>query len=113
MCARLTLTDRRALPGDTRTLQAHHVIRAQTMKRAGLPPEAVMHPAAGVALCAHHHAQHHAHADRVPREVLLAATVEFLVALGLRADLDREYPNPQVEPEAQPEGRVEGRREVA
>lgn len=101
MCARLTVREQRALPGNTTRLDAHHVVRAQTMKRAGLPPEVVFDPAAGIPVCRFHHATHHAYRERIPRDVLPANTVNFLRAVGLKKDLDREYPNPQVEGEAQ------------
>lgn len=113
MCARLTVREQRALHGDTTRLDAHHVVRAQVMKRHGLPPEVVFDPAAGIPVCRFHHATHHAYRERIPRDVLPANTVNFLRAVGLKKALDREYPNPQVERKSQPEGKVEGRREAA
>lgn len=108
MCAQLTIAQRRALPGDTTRLDAHHVVRAQVMKRHGLPPEVVYDPAAGLTVCRFHHATHHAWRHRIPRDVLPARTVDFLERVGLQVALDREYPNPQLEGETDPEGGVEG-----
>ncbi len=73
-------------------LDAHHVIRAQTMKRHGLPPETVYHPLAGIPACRTCHSRHHAWVARIPRALVPAASVRFLTDLGLEADLDREYP---------------------
>lgn len=112
MCAQLTIAQRRALPADTTRLDAHHVVRVQVMKRHGLPPEVIYDPAAGIPVCRFHHATHHAWQHRIPRAVLPAATVDFLGRVGLAAELDREYPDPQLEGETDPEGGVEGHGEA-
>ncbi len=113
MCRRLSVAEQRALPGDITRLDAHHVVRAQVMERHGLPPEVIYDPAAGVVVCRFHHAMHHAWRQRIPRDVLPAATVDFLRRAGLSAELDREYPNPQLDGETTPGGGVEGRGEAA
>ena len=113
MCAELSAADRHDLGPATRTLDAHHVIREQTMRRAGVRDDAAWDPRAGVPVCRYHHAQHHAWRERIPRRLLPTDTIDFLRGCGLGYYLDREYPNPQVEGQTDPEGGVEGREDAA
>lgn len=73
-------------------LDAHHIVRAQTMRRHGLTLDEIYHPLAGIAVCRACHSRHHAFVARMPRGVVPPESVEFLVAVGLGAALDREYP---------------------
>jgi len=73
-------------------MHAHHIVRAQTMKRHGLGPETIYHPLAGLPVCERCHAQHHAWAARIPRRLVPAESVTFLQACGLAVEFDREYP---------------------
>lgn len=73
-------------------LDAHHVIRVQTMKRHGLPAEVIYHPLAGIPACRTCHARHHAFVARIPRRLVPPGTVAFLASHGLGAAFDRDYP---------------------
>lgn len=92
---RVTAPGRCAVCGTAGPLDAHHVIRAQVMKRHGLPAETVYHPLAGIPLCRTCHARHHAFVARIPRHLIPAETVTFLEAVGLGVEFDRDYPTPR------------------
>lgn len=89
---RVLATGRCVMCGGGTRLHAHHIVRAQVMKRHGLPAETVYHPLAGIPVCERCHAQHHAWAARIPRHLIRAESVTFLQACGLAGEFDREYP---------------------
>jgi hypothetical protein len=77
-------------------IQGHHVITKSRLKREGLS-DAVWDVRNGVPVCELHHAQHHAHRERLPRELLPAGVFEFAADYGLGWVLDREYPEQEQE----------------
>lgn len=90
---RVTAAGRCAMCGTSaEPLDAHHIVKAQVMRRHGLPPETVYHPLAGIAACRACHTRHHAFVARIPRHRVPAESVTFLQACGLALQFDREYP---------------------
>ena len=76
---------------DLRTIQGHHIIEQQHLKRHG-KREHLWDPRNGMGLCAYHHARHTHWRQRVPRELLPPAVYDFADEIGLPWLLDQYLP---------------------
>lgn len=82
---------RRARALDLATIEAHHVLPKQNLKREGLRSE-WWDPRNGLGLCRLHHSRHTDWVQRIPRALLPAAVHDFAASHDLGWLLDREYP---------------------
>lgn len=81
--------------GDRRGWAAHHVLKAQWLRRRGVPSRYLRTELVCVLLCARCHERHEARVAPVPLERLPVAVVEACDALGTWAiDLLRRYHPP-------------------
>lgn len=86
--------------GSTLDVDAHHVVRAQHVRRAakgmGVDETRALYDLRNVVgLCRAHHQAHHAHTARVPRRLVLIACPDieqFCSELGVLALFEHEYP---------------------
>lgn len=73
---------------DLRTIQGHHIIEQQQLKKHHLR-EYLWDERNGMGLCAYHHQRHTHFIERVPWELLPPAAFEFAEEVGLPWLLDQ------------------------
>lgn len=78
---------------DLFTLEAHHVIKQQHLRRYGFGGrEWLWDPRVGLCLCRYHHARHDHWVERVPRRLLRSDNWRFAEDVELVWLLERDFP---------------------